>query len=578
MPFSGIISAIGVPAPIKELGSKVLGVAVPNKTQAKINQFAPAITGLTGGAPIEGLPSQILSSVPGVPPYALEGANLLKNGLPKAETIPSQIVSKLGVDLGEFAPFVAPEFISSLFNLGNPAGALASPAGGALASPAGGGSTGLAYPGAGDEPQAQYGGYVYNTSTPVVFSITRAEAASMTEGLAALAATSPENFKIDGNETPGFIFGANPFDSKVLSEFNLGGPGSLAVSGVAKQALNDFNGQNFNPSANYNYSPNGAIVDPAANPWYDNANFDESLIEGFTAANLGAAARIPSSKSLIKDFSTLYKETGELTPGTDFASAFGINQKGGVGTASSGGWNFILAPENIRWNTAANPQRVEMFGTNSPPVVGGGRGMRDLELSGAIVEGFTRSRQVEDKVQQLEFLMDYELSAGNPFVNVPVYQVTANEKVYGDGLNSKDGGYFIIKDISVEETIRDFTGRATRAVVDVSFMQVPKYQVESGIDQASESVTGATSPLKTRGDQYETAVKRQEEMAAKQAEQAKTAKGGTTGSGKWKAGRKKDRQAANAPYGFWVPEKGAQPVPATRAQKLQSTGSDAAED
>jgi hypothetical protein len=169
-------------------------------------------------------------------------------------------------------------------------------------------------------------------------------------------------------------------------------------------------------------------------------------------------------------------------PGLDF-----------LGGSSGGGWTFITAPEDISWDLANNAQRVDMFGTNNPPVVAGSRGMRDLTLGNALVEGFVRGKQVEAKIEALEKLMNYQLNPSEGFVSVPVYQVWANEKSYGG-----PEAYYIIKDIKVKETMRDLTGNATRAFVDISLMQVPAYQVNSGRDQASKATAGAQSALIAR--------------------------------------------------------------------------------
>jgi hypothetical protein len=166
-------------------------------------------------------------------------------------------------------------------------------------------------------------------------------------------------------------------------------------------------------------------------------------------------------------------------PGLDF-----------LGGSSGGGWTFITAPEDISWDLANNAQRVDMFGTNNPPVVAGSRGMRDLTLGNALVEGFVRGKQVEAKIEALEKLMNYRLNDTEGFVSVPVYQVWANEKSYGG-----PEAYYIIKDIKVKETMRDLTGNATRAFVDISLMQVPSYQVNSGRDQASKATAGVKSAL-----------------------------------------------------------------------------------
>lgn len=152
--------------------------------------------------------------------------------------------------------------------------------------------------------------------------------------------------------------------------------------------------------------------------------------------------------------------------------------------SSSGGWTFITAPEDISWSVGNQATRIDMFGTNSPPVVAGSRGMRDLSLGNALVEGFVRNVAVEDKVAALEALMNYQLNATDGFVKVPVYQVKANDKAYGNG-------YFIIRDVKVKEAMRDLKGNATRAYVDISLMEVPAYQVNSGRDLASKPAASA---------------------------------------------------------------------------------------
>jgi hypothetical protein len=151
-------------------------------------------------------------------------------------------------------------------------------------------------------------------------------------------------------------------------------------------------------------------------------------------------------------------------------------------------WTFITAPKNISWETANQVNRVDIFGTNQPPVVSGTRGMRDFTMSEALVEGFVRNVTVEGKISALENLLNYALNQRDGFVNVPVYQVTANEKKYGAN------GYFIIKSVKVNEMMRDLKGDATRAMVDISFIQVPEYQVGSGRDQASNKTANTKFP------------------------------------------------------------------------------------
>jgi hypothetical protein len=165
------------------------------------------------------------------------------------------------------------------------------------------------------------------------------------------------------------------------------------------------------------------------------------------------------------------------------------------GALNSTAWTFITAPEDVSWDIANQANRVDMFGTNNPPVVAGSRGMRDLTLGNSLVEGFVRRKQVEDKIAQLEALMNYRLNASDGFVSVPVYQIWANKNPYGGAK-----GYFIIKDIRIKETMRDTAGKTTRAYVDVSLMQVPAYQVNTGRDQASAVTAGVKSALISQVD------------------------------------------------------------------------------
>lgn len=190
---------------------------------------------------------------------------------------------------------------------------------------------------------------------------------------------------------------------------------------------------------------------------------------------------------------------------SQFTSGFGVDTAGqfdsvanalsGVGALATTGWTFITAPEEVNWDVANQVTRVDIFGTNNPPVVAGSRGMRDLTLGNALVEGFVRNVTIEGKVTALESLMNYSLNPSDGFVSVPVYQVWANSKSYG-GPNA----YYVIKDVRVKETMRDLRGNATRAYVDISLMQVPAYQVNSGRDQASPVTAGgpALSPTQQR--------------------------------------------------------------------------------
>jgi hypothetical protein len=144
-------------------------------------------------------------------------------------------------------------------------------------------------------------------------------------------------------------------------------------------------------------------------------------------------------------------------------------------------WVFITAPGSVSWNVNSEIQRIEIFGSNTPPVVASSRGMRDLSLSEALMEGFTLGKSVQKEIDELEALMDVEVDSGEGFVNVPVYDVKAGGKSYG---------LYVIESIDIDEQMRDLQGRATRAMVGVQLKQVPEYQVGKGIDQAGASSGG----------------------------------------------------------------------------------------
>jgi len=219
-----------------------------------------------------------------------------------------------------------------------------------------------------------------------------------------------------------------------------------------------------------------------------------SKVPSFSKANVDslnfskmADIGLPSIGSAT-DYASFWKPEAATDFATSAGAGFGAAEPG----KSSEGWTFICAPENISYDVANAVDRVPMFGTNSPPVISGTAGMQDLQLGNALVEGFVRNVTVEAKLAALEKLMDFKLNTSQGFVNVPVYQVWANSKAYGQS------GYFVIKDIKVKETMRDLKGDATRAMVDISFMQVPQYQVSSGRDQASKKTTAAKSSLDTK--------------------------------------------------------------------------------
>lgn len=202
-------------------------------------------------------------------------------------------------------------------------------------------------------------------------------------------------------------------------------------------------------------------------------NFDATLPPSFLEKTIPGL-----NTNLASGFNLDAPAPFEFDPAVAYSPDFALS------ATSAPAWTFITAPEDISWSVGNQSTRIDMFGTNNPPVVAGARGMRDLKLGNALVEGFVRNVNVEDKVAALEKLMNYELNASDGFVKVPVYQVKANDKAYGNG-------YFIIRNVDIKETMRDLKGNSTRAYVDIDLMEVPSYQVNSGRDLASKPAASA---------------------------------------------------------------------------------------
>jgi hypothetical protein len=226
------------------------------------------------------------------------------------------------------------------------------------------------------------------------------------------------------------------------------------------------------------------------------SNVTNNVGAAFNTDNLGKITEIvPGAAAAIaggKDYSSIFDPNSKVGNPQDIAAAYG--------DGNNPAWTFICAPENISWDLKNATNRVDMFGTNNPPVVAGSKGMRDLSIGNALVEGFTRGVTVEGKINALEKLMEYNLNATDGFVSVPVYQFWANKKQYG-GSSPEEGGYFLISDVKVTEKMRDLQGYSTRATVDISLIQVPQYQVNSGRDQASKATAGVKSRYISQADQ-----------------------------------------------------------------------------
>jgi hypothetical protein len=151
-------------------------------------------------------------------------------------------------------------------------------------------------------------------------------------------------------------------------------------------------------------------------------------------------------------------------------------------------WYFITPPQDVNWSKDSKSGAVETYGTNSPYVTYAATGLRKLSLGNAMLEGFSNGKQVEGNVTQLEASMNMVLQSG--------YTAPFCWKVYCGP--TKEYGTFIISSVKVKEAMRDMSGYATRAFVDVDLIEVPSYQVSGGIDLAGGSIlsSGLSSAAK----------------------------------------------------------------------------------
>ena len=175
----------------------------------------------------------------------------------------------------------------------------------------------------------------------------------------------------------------------------------------------------------------------------------ENAAEYFAGSNVARETLWEKADALDVDIVEAYSSD------LDLGSILGLDSSQFLGglAGPDPGWTFITAPEDISWTVNNSVSRVDIFGTNSPPVVAGTRGMRDLDLNNALVEGFVRGVTIEGKVAALENLLNYGLNSSDGFVSIPVYQVWANEKSYGGSQ-----AYYVIESVKVKETMRDLTG------------------------------------------------------------------------------------------------------------------------
>lgn len=380
------------------------------------------------------------------------------------------------------------------------------------------------FPGAGDEEDANYQGKLYTPGAvgpDIVFSIKPAQSTASTEANSQVSGQGAGVAATTGaNEVPaaGAAAGANSipntlspsaesnqlrslysaaYDGKL--QLSVAGPDSGKWLLANPETITGKTG-NYADGAYVYLNPNSGTVQEQLPPGQSGPVPPYLPVQTGRIPDLGGSGFFNVAAGL-KEITL-----GSIDPTTTFKNVGNVAGPPNATPAATEGWKFTTAPADITWDSAAKVDRVPIFGTNQPPVTSGSRGMRDLSMSNALIEGFSMLKSVEGKVAKLEALLNYTLNTS--YVKVPVYWVTAEDKKYGNGNN--DGGYFVIKQIKVKEELRDLSGNTTRAMVDVAFTQVPAYQVDDGRDQASKSIAGGKSII---GKVDETLAKQTEELA-----------------------------------------------------------------
>jgi hypothetical protein len=205
----------------------------------------------------------------------------------------------------------------------------------------------------------------------------------------------------------------------------------------------------------------------ANNSGIGSLNLDKSIVDSWSADKAAVFQQPFSTSTNVPDYA------GDV-----------LNTPSSGGNASA--FTFITAPGQVSYSQGAEVNQVSIFGTNNPPLTVAGRNAGELQLGDALMEGFILGKQVELSINQLFAMQQVVLDSKAGFVNVPVYTVFAGPEV-GSG---KPYGDFVIENIQVDEEMRDLGGKATRARVSVTFREVPKYQISTGMDQSTSTTAG----------------------------------------------------------------------------------------
>ena len=208
----------------------------------------------------------------------------------------------------------------------------------------------------------------------------------------------------------------------------------------------------------------------------------------------------------------------------DFGKAAAANPGGLAGGGGSGGeipseWYFITAPQDVSWGKDSNAKALDVYGSNTPYMSYSTTKMRKLTLGNALVEGFSNAKAVENNIIALEACMQVIINVENGYASPYCWNVFAGDKSYGT---------FLITAVNVKEQMRDMTGKATRAVVDIEFQEVPSYQVSSGNDLAAEGNVAVSSEAleKYKAQQAQQAGQQDRSVAGKQTGGAGAGSGG----------------------------------------------------
>ena len=191
-------------------------------------------------------------------------------------------------------------------------------------------------------------------------------------------------------------------------------------------------------------------------------------------------------------------------------------------------WYFITPPQNVSWSKDSNSSEIDTYGTNNPYLSYGTTKLRKLTLGGAMIEGFSDGKAVESNIIELEACMRMVLEEENGYTSPFCWKVFAGDKSYGT---------YIITSISVNESMRDMGGKATRATVDISLTEVPSYQVSTGTDITAQVIQGAGDKKyqedinKSQGKGSESGKQDKNVTDAKQNSGGGGGGGGNTGSG-----------------------------------------------